>query len=208
MSPQSGVVQAVLLPVGETEASSTSAVDGNTSARESPQPPGQIECHGGVFRYSGHRLDTAYRDQSVFRPISFLCTHEDLGVDPQCDPVRICAMLDAVGASRQRQEETLLYARRVWHSPLRPEPAWEQALDWAFGHDVHLIRVLAHEVESFFLQVSPATADTWIQEVRWTFCQRRFEYTRLIRALRRLRLLEESLEAFCKQAGIGIQDEA
>jgi hypothetical protein len=208
MSSQAGAVQAQLIPVVETEESPASTSDRHNSAHIHKQPPGQLVYHGGVFRYSGYRLDTAYKNQSVFRPRSFLCTHEELGVDPQCDPDRICAMLDAVGASRQRQEEILLYGKRVWHSPLRPEPAWEQALDWAFGHDVQLVRVLAHEVESFFLQVAPATADTWIQEVRWTFCQRRFEYTRLIRALRRLHLPAETLKAFCNQAGIDIQDEA
>jgi hypothetical protein len=186
--------------------SAPNAKPDNTLIFAVEQAPGTIVVDGSVFRYTGYVLDTEGESER-FRPIACVCTAEELLVDPQCDPDRIRCMLDAVGASIQRQKEIRLYGKRVWHSPWRPEPAWEQALDWAFAHDVAVIRVLSNQAKAFFLRVDPATGDTWIHEVRLAYGQRRFEPARLIRAVQCLQLPAERLETFCRQVSIHMQEE-
>jgi hypothetical protein len=163
------------------------------------QAPGTIVFDGSVFRYTGYVLDTEGESER-FRPIACVCTAEELLVDPQCDPDRIRCMLDAVGASRQRQKEIRLYGKRVWHSPWRTEPAWEQALDWAFGHDVPLVATLAPAAASLFRE-DPVTADTWIRDLKQAYRIHRFEPARLQQVLERIHLSPECLTAFFQASG-------
>jgi len=202
MPSQSGGMQALLFPIDEPDpvAIGAAAAPGDLRTSFSTQTPGMIVFDGSVYRYTGLVLDVTMEEPECYRRISCVCTPEGIGVDPVCEPDRVRSMLDAVGASRQRQREIRVYGKRPWHSPWRPEPACEQALDWAFSHDVPLVAMLVPAVAPLFRE-DPVTADTWIRDLKQAYRTRRFEPARLRQVLERVCLSPECLTAFFQASG-------
>jgi hypothetical protein len=136
--------------------------------------PGTIAFDGREYRYAGFILDIATPGADRFLPKTFVCSPDDaVLVDVLSRAVayhvkRVCAMLDKVGRDRQRQREVHLYGKRIWHSPYRPESAAQQALDFAFGHDIALVARYMAFIEGFY-QTAPAAADAWTLELRQAY---------------------------------------
>jgi hypothetical protein len=159
------------------------------------QPLGTITFDGVYYRYTGFVLDVSMTDGQVrYIRRSCVCTPDEIGVNSSCEPDRVRAMCDTVGANRERQLEIQLFGKRVWHSPWRPEHSWEQGLDWALGHEVELVARLAPLIEPLFRK-NPALADTWIQELRRAYLVRRSEPERLHRVLLRASIPPEGIDA-------------
>lgn len=115
----------------------------------------------------------------TYRGISF--TREEAGVLSNCPQERLCAMVDATLASGERRAEIRHFGRRAWHSIVRPEPAIEQALDYAFGHDVSLVSRILPFVRELF-ETDPRQIDVWVTELRSAYA-RRFERKALLYSL-------------------------
>lgn len=145
-----------------------------TTGTQTRQAPGTIVFDGVSYQYTGFVLDIAAPGADRYVPKTCVFSPDDAGVEPSCDPERVCAMLDKVGRDRQRQREIHLYGKRIWHSLYRPESAAHQALDFAFGHDIALVARYVVSLEEFY-QTSPADADVWTLEL-WdaysVYCRR------------------------------------
>lgn len=144
------------------------------------QVPGTIAFDGREYRYTGFVLDSAVPGEDHYVQKTFVCSPDDAGVEPSCDPERVCAMLDAVGQDRERQREIAPYGKRIWHSLYRPESAAQQALDFTFGHDIALVARYMAFIEEFY-QTSPAAADAWTLDLRqaYSIYRRRHDKQRL-----------------------------
>lgn len=146
--------------------------------------PGTITFDGREYRYTGFVLDLAAPGADCYLPKTFVFSPDDAGVEPACDPERVCAMLDKVGRDRKRQQEIATYGRRIWHSPYRPEGVAQQALDFAFWHDIALVAKVLPYVHAFY-QSLPAEADVWTCELKHAYSAycRWYEQQELVRLL-------------------------
>jgi hypothetical protein len=178
---------------GSGEGTCTETI-GVTSEYPTQQPMGTITFDGVYYKYTGFVIDTSITDgQARFIRRSCLCTPDDIGVESSCEPDRVRAMFDTVGANRERQLEVQIFGKRVWHSPWRPEYSWEQGLDWALGHEVTLVARLAPVIKPLFRN-NPALADAWIRELRRAYLACRSDTERLYHVLLRASIPSEDID--------------
>jgi hypothetical protein len=153
------------------------------------QPESEIAFDGMMrYAYTGYVLE----ENGQYRRVTVSFTCEEIGVYATEDLERVRAMVDRVGRDAGRQAEIRRYGKRAWHTPYRPEKAYEQALDWALGHDVPLAARIAPYVAQLF-QEDPSKADQWTRELRVAFLERGGDPARFKRLLARAGVPERCL---------------
>lgn len=131
--------------------------------RRTEQELGCLTFDGDRYTYDGYIVDG---DHYIPCHVSF--TAHEAGLLPGCDLERVRVMIDTTGRDPIRQSEIRIYGKRIWHSMVRPERAYVQALDWALSHYEARVAYMLPFSEPLFRD-DPVQADIWIWEVRTAY---------------------------------------